>query len=65
MATFLPKLSKWSDVESYYIKVSNGIGEKNKKNAPGQKKQMLTELSCLAHYVKDKDNMLTTDASTH
>ena len=26
-------------------------------------KQMLTEGPCLAHYAKDKDNMVTTDAS--
>ena len=26
-------------------------------------KQMLTECPCLAHYAKDKDNMVTTDAS--
>ena len=26
-------------------------------------KQMLTEGPCLAHYPKDKDNMVTTDAS--
>ena len=27
-------------------------------------KQMLTEGPCLAHYAKDKDNMISTDAST-
>ena len=27
-------------------------------------KQMLTEGPCLAHYAKDKDNIVTTDAST-
>ena len=29
-----------------------------------KKKQMLTEGPCLAHYAKDKDNIVTTDAST-
>ena len=30
----------------------------------GKIKQMLTEGPCLAHYAKDKDNIVTTDAST-
>ena len=27
-------------------------------------KQLLTEVPCLAHYAKDKDKIVTTDAST-
>ena len=30
----------------------------------GKIKQMLTEGPCLAHYAKEKDNIVTTDAST-
>ena len=30
----------------------------------GNIKQMLTEGPCLAHYAKNKDNIVTTDAST-
>ena len=30
----------------------------------GKRKQILTEGPCLAHYAKDKDNIVTTDAST-
>ena len=30
----------------------------------GKIKKMLTESPCLAHYAKDKDNIVTTNAST-
>ena len=30
----------------------------------GEIKQMLIDGPCLAHYVKDKENIVTTDAST-
>ena len=42
-------------------KFNHGFGEKNNKKI--SKKQMLTERPCLAHYAKDKDNIVTTDAS--
>ena len=43
--------------------MKRGIGEPNKKKISG-KKQSLTKCPCLAHYAKDKDNMVTTDAIT-
>ena len=39
------------------------MGRQTSKNF-GKTKQMLTEGSCVAHYEKDKDNIVTTDAST-
>ena len=42
--------------------MKHGIGEQEKDF--GEIKQMLTEGPCLAHYAKDKDNIVTTDAST-
>ena len=64
MAKFLPKLSEQTD----------RLRKLLKKNEPWnwgpeqetvfiRIKQMLTEGPCLAHYAKDKDNMVTTDAS--
>ena len=40
--------------------MSCGLGEPRKKKI----KQLLTEGPCLAHYAKDKDSIITTDAST-
>ena len=42
--------------------MKHGIGEQEKDF--GEIKQMLTEGPCLAHYAKDMDNIVTTDAST-
>ena len=64
MAKFLPKLSERT------VRLRKLL----KKNEPwkwgpeqetdfNRIKQMLTEGPCLAHYAKDKDNMVTTDAS--
>ena len=40
------------------------MGRKTTKRFFKKMKQMLTEGPCLAHYAKDKDNIVTTDAST-
>ena len=64
MAKFLPKLSERTDQLRKLIKKNEPW-----KWGPEQEtnfnliKQMLTEGPCLAHYAKDKDNMVTTDAS--
>ena len=64
MAKFLPKLSEQTDrLRKLLKRMNDGYGEKNNKDF-GKIKQMLTEGPCLAHYAKDKDNIVTTDAST-
>ena len=40
------------------------MGRRTTKNFFKKIKQMLTEGPCLAHHAKDKDNIVTTDAST-
>ena len=64
MAKFLPKLSERRDRLRKLLKKKEPW-----KWGPEQEtdfnriKQMLTEGPCLAHYAKDKDSMVTTDAS--
>ena len=43
--------------------MNSGNGDRNKKRFLTVIKQLLTENQRLAHYAKDKDNMVTTDAS--
>ena len=43
--------------------MNHGNGDRNKKRTSTEKKQMLTERPCLAHYGKDKDTMVTIYAS--
>ena len=65
MAKFLPKLSERTDRLRKPLKKNetwNWGTEQNKDF--GKIKQMLTEGPCLAHYAKDIDNIVTTDAST-
>ena len=64
MAKFVPKLSERTDRLRKLLKKNEPW-----KWGPEQEtyfnriKQMLTEGPYLAHYAKDKDNMVTTDAS--
>ena len=64
MAKFLPKLSEQTDRLRKLLKKNEPLNW-----GPEQEtdfnwiKQMLTEGPCLAHHAKDKDNMVTTDAS--
>ena len=64
MAKFLPKLSERTDRLRKLLKKNEpwkwGPEQETDFN---RTKQMLTEGPCLAHYAKDKDNMVTTDAS--
>ena len=64
MAKFLPKLSERTDRLRKLLKKNEpwkwGPEQETDFN---RMKQMLTEGPCLAHYAKDKDNMVTTDAS--
>ena len=64
-ANFLPKPSEKTDRLRKILKKNEtwnwGIEQQEDF---GMMKQMLTEGPCLAHYAKDKDNMVTTDAST-
>ena len=64
MAKFLPKLSEQTDRLRKLLKKNEPWkwGEEQQKDI-GKIKQMLTEGPCLAHYAKDKENILTTDAS--
>ena len=65
MAKFLPKLLERTDRLRKRLKKNetwNWGTEQNEDS--GKIKQMLTEGPCLAHYAKDKDNIVTTDAST-
>ena len=65
MAKYLPKLSERTDRLRKLLKKNEQW-----KWGPEQEtdfhriKQMLTEGPCLAHYTKEKDNIVTTDAST-
>ena len=64
MAKCLPKLSKQTDQLRKLLKKDEPWiwGEEQQKTS--EKKQMLIEGPCLAHCAKDKDNIVTTDAST-
>ena len=65
MAKFLPKLSERTDPLRKLLKKNEPWvwGEQQQKNFK-KIKQMLTEGLCLAHYAKDKENIITTYAST-
>ena len=64
LAKFLPKLSEKTDrLRQLLKKNAPWIWGQEQENDFKQIKQMLTEKPCLAHYARDKDNMVTTDAS--
>ena len=65
MAKFLPKLSEQTDRLRKLLKKSEPWkwAEEQQKDF-AKIKQMLTEGPCLAQYAKDKENIVTTDAST-
>ena len=65
MAKFLPKLSERTDRLRKFLKKNEtwNLGTEQDEDF-GKIKQMLTEGPCLAHYANDKDNIVTTDAST-
>ena len=65
IAKFLPKLSEQTDRLRKLLKKNEPWiwGDEQQKDFK-KIKQMLTEGPCLAHYAKDKDNIVTTDAST-
>ena len=63
-AKFLAKLSEKTDRLRKLLKKNEPwIWEKEQEKDFRQIKQMLTEKPCLAHYAKDKYNMVTPDAS--
>ena len=65
MAKFLPKLSERTDKLRKLLKKNEPwIWEEEQQKDFEKIKQMLTEGPCLAHYAKDKENIVTTDAST-
>ena len=64
MAKFLPKLSERTDRLPKLKKNETWNWGTEQDAGFGNIKQMLTEGPCLAHYAKDKDNIVTTDAST-
>ena len=65
MAKFLPKLSERTDRLRKLLKKNETWNWGTERNEVfGKIKQMLPEGPCLAHYAKDKDNIVTTDAST-
>ena len=65
MAKILPKLSEQTDRLRKLLKKNEPWkwAEEQQKNF-GKIKQMLTEGPCLAHYAKDNENIVTTDASS-
>ena len=65
MAKVLPKFSERTDKLRKLLKKYEpwNWGEEQQKDFE-KIKQMLTEGPCLAHYAKDKENIVTTDAST-
>ena len=64
MAKFLPKLSEQTDRLRKLLKKNEPWNWGPKQETDFNRiKQLLTEGPCLAHYAKDKDNMVTTDAS--
>ena len=65
MSKFIPKLSERTDRLRKLLKKNEPRiwGDEQQKDS-GKMKQMLTEGPCLAHYAKDKENIVTTDAST-
>ena len=64
MAKFLPKLSERTDPLRKLLKKNEPWKWRPEQETDFNRiKQMLTEGPCLAHYAKDKDNMVTTDAS--
>ena len=65
MAKVLPKLSERTDRLRKLLKKSETWKwETEQEEDFGKIKQMLTEGPCLAYYAKDKENVVTTDAST-
>ena len=63
LANFLPKLSeKTNRLRKLLEKNEPWKWEKDQEDYT-QLKRMLTEKSCLGHYAKDKENMVTTDLS--
>ena len=65
MSKFLPKLSEQTDRLRKLLKKNEPWiwGDEQQKDF-GKIKQMITEGPRFAHYAKDKDNIVTTDAST-
>ena len=65
IAKIVPKLSERTDRLRKLLKKNETWNWGTEQNEDfGKIKQMLTEGPCLAHYAKDKDNIVTTDAST-
>ena len=64
MAKFQPKFSEQTDrLRKLLKKNEHWMWGPEQETAFNQIKQMLTEVPCLGHYAKDKDNLVTTDAS--
>ena len=64
LAKFLPRLSERTDkVRKLLKKNTEWKWETEQQNDFETIKKMLTEEPALAHYAKDKDNIVTTDAS--
>ena len=63
LAKFLPRLSERTDkLRKLLNKIQNGNGKRN-QNGFEMITKMLTEEPALKHYAKDKDNIVTIDAS--
>ena len=64
LAKFLPRLSERTDRLRKLLKKNTEWGwETEQQNDFETIKKMLTEEPALAHYAKDRDNIVTTDAS--
>ena len=64
LAKLLPRLSEKTDrLRKLLKKDSVWNWEKQEEEDSNNIKEMLTEEPCLAHYAKDRENIVTTDAS--
>ena len=64
IAKFLPRLSEKTDrMRKLLKKDSVWNGGKQQDEDFNSIKEMLTEEPCLTHYAKDRENIVTTDAS--
>ena len=64
MAKVISKLSERTDRDRKFIKKNETWNWGIEREDFGKIKRMLTEGPCLAHFAKDKDNIVTIDAST-
>ena len=64
LAKFIPRLSEGTERLRKLLEKDSKWNSRKEQDEDFKKiKKFLTEDPCLAHYAKDRDNILTTDAS--